>query len=202
MKIAFLGALLLIGSMSLIGCNPLNMAGPNDVADKGAAQRAAEKAAEQARLDKENQARIDKENAEREERQRIKTSIESVLAQDAKTNAGAQSVAEVVDRMRLIDTSACPADFRSAYLDHLYAWKSLADVESNAIAFKKEANSDAVAVEAFIRGYLGDPLGKVNELDAAQTQLQRDYKDARASISQTFHRVEDVAITYGADLPK
>jgi hypothetical protein len=208
MRKALLAVTLLLGPLSLIGCNPLNMIGPSSASAAGAPRQTVDSAAEQqAKRDKEiaereEQAKRDREIAERQERERNKTNIETVLAEDAKTNVGAQSVAEVVERMRDIDTSACPGDFRSAYLTHIHAWQDLADVERNVIAFKKEANSDGVVVEAFIRGFLGDPLGKVNEIEAAQTQLQRDYKEARSSIRQTFNHVEDVALSYGATVPK
>jgi len=139
---------------------------------------------------------------ERAEKAQIKTSIERVLQEDARAPRGAESVAEIVSRMRDIDTSGCPDDFRLAYMNHIHAWESMRQVESDAIAFKKAANSDGVAVEAFIRGMLGDPLGEANKIEAVQTELQREYQAAHSEIKATFNRVEDIAVQNEADLPR
>lgn len=133
---------------------------------------------------------------------RERESIERVLQVDAGCVPGARSVAEVVGRMRAIATAGCPADFRVAYLAHLHAWELLADVEREAANFRAEANEDGVLIESFLRGLLGDPLGKANELRAAQTELQRHYQTAQQQIKQTFHRVEEVAVLHGASLPR
>lgn len=136
------------------------------------------------------------------EKARIKASIERVLRQDATTTQGTRSVAEVVARMRAIDTSGCPNDLRAAYLAHIHAWELMGDVEREAIAFKAEANSDGVMIESFIRGLLGDPLGKATELKSAETYLQRRYQAADLQVKQTFHRVEELAILHGGRLPE
>jgi hypothetical protein len=130
------------------------------------------------------------------------THIVSVLEQDATTNAGAQTVAEVVARMRVIELTGCPNDFRAVYLAHIHAWESMADVEREAIAFKAESEAGAVIVESFIRGFLGDPFGKANEITAAQNQLQRNYQAASKQVRESFRRVEEIAVAHGANLPK
>jgi len=172
---------------------------------KAQADKAAEDLAklERDKLAAEQEAKErEKEEAARAEKEQIKTNIESVLQQDAKSQVGADTVVEVVQRMRNIDISGCPDDFRVAYVDHIHAWEAMRDVEKNAIAFRKEANSDGVLIESFVRGMLGDPLGKAKELGAAQTQLQRDYQEARSEIKETFNHVEDLTTQYGANLPK
>jgi hypothetical protein len=135
------------------------------------------------------------------EEERARKSIERVLAADKGTTAGATSVAQVVNRMRAIDTAGCPNDFRAAYLAHIHAWEMMADVEKDAIALKADSESGATLVESFIRGFLGDPFGKANEIQAAQTQLQRNYQAANQQIKSTFHRVEEVAVLHGVTLP-
>jgi hypothetical protein len=128
--------------------------------------------------------------------------VESVLKKDATTGTGATSVAEVVTRMRAIYTSDCPNDFRAAYLAHIQAWEAMAEVEQQASAFKSDREGAGDFVEGFVRGFLGDPLGKANEIRDAQTQLQRNYQAAREQVRQSFNQVQQIAVAYGAELPK
>lgn len=128
--------------------------------------------------------------------------IEVVLQHDATASAGAKSAAEVVTRMRAIDLAGCPNDFKSAYVAHIHAWETMADVEREAAALKADSESGAALVESFIRGFLGDPFGKVNEVSAAQNQLQRNFQTASQQIRDSFHRVEELAVSHGANLPK
>ncbi len=199
----------LVGMFCFSGCYNTNQskdaAAQIALADKAQSDKAAEDlaklerdkiAAEQDARERENEAQA------QAEKERIKTNIESVLQEDAKAPVGADTVVEIVHRMRDIDISGCPEDFRVAYVAHIHAWEAMREVERNAIAFKKESNADGVLVETFVRGMLGDPLGKVNELAAAQTQLQRDYQSARSEIKETFNRVEELTARYGANLPK
>ena len=132
----------------------------------------------------------------------INSAIESVLQQDATTTAGVNSVEEIVSRMRAIDISGCPNDFRSAYIDHVHAWEAMANVEQQAIQLKNESNSAGAYVEAFVRGFMLDPFGKSNEEMQAQNQLQREANSAKQQIIQTWNQVEGVAVANGAILPK
>jgi hypothetical protein len=127
--------------------------------------------------------------------------IERVLAADKNVRPNARSAGEVVIIMREIDTSGCPNDFRAAYLAHIHAWEMMADVEHDAVALRAASNSDAVIIESFIRGYLGDPFGTANDLWAAQTQIQRNFLAASQQIKQTYHRVEESAVLHGATSP-
>lgn len=128
--------------------------------------------------------------------------IEAVLQQDVTTNRGAQSAADVVARMRAIDLTGCPNDFRSAYVAHIHAWELMADVQREAAAHRADSESGSAMVEALIRGFMGDPFGKANEIVTAENQLQRNYQTALQQIRATFHRVEELAVTHGANLPK
>jgi flagellar basal body-associated protein FliL len=132
----------------------------------------------------------------------IRSAIETVLQQDAGTTTGVNSVAEVVNRMRAIDMSGCPNDFRAAYLGNIHAWEAMADVEQQAIQLKKEGDSSGAYVEAFVRGFMGDPFGKVKDEMQAQNQLQQNANSAKQQIQQTFNQVEEIAVAYGANLPK
>ncbi len=128
--------------------------------------------------------------------------IERVLTLDGQTNSGAQSIAEVVVRMRAIDTTGCPNDFRSAYLAHIHAWEEMAAVEQQAVTLQQQSNSGATIVESMIRGFLGDPFGKAGEILASQGQLQQQYGSASQSVKTSWQRVEEIAVLHGARLPK
>ena len=130
------------------------------------------------------------------------SSIERVLAQDATTLNGATTIAAVVVNMRAIDTNGCPDDFRAAYLSHVHAWEIMADVEQEAIAYKANNESASAYAESLIRGFLGDPFGKANEVARAQNQLQGHVQAAQQQIRVSFQRVEEVAVARGANLPK
>jgi hypothetical protein len=133
---------------------------------------------------------------------RIRSTIEGVLQQDAVTGAGTSSVAQIVDRMRAIDTSGCPNDFRVAYVTYIHAGEAMVDVEQRAIQFEKDSNSTGAYVEAFIRGVMMDPFGKAKEEMQTQNQLQRDAAAAAQQIRQSHNQVEEIAVSYGANLPK
>lgn len=109
-----------------------------------------------------------------------KTCIERVLQGDSQSSENADSVSEVVARMRAIDTSDCPADFRTAYLAHIHAWEEAEKVV-------QEARN------------LGKPDGFWEELKAAS--LKNAGNAASQKISQTFQEVERVAVLHGATLP-
>jgi hypothetical protein len=133
---------------------------------------------------------------------RFRSAIQSALSQGATTGSGATSVAEVVGRMRAIDTSGCPNDFRIAYVTHIQAWEEMAVLEEEAIKLKNERESFGAFLEAFLRGVMMDPFGKVNDEMTAQRDLQRRAQAVQRDIQLTFSRVEQVGVAYGASLPK
>jgi hypothetical protein len=124
--------------------------------------------------------------------------IERVLREDSACNEGAQTTGEVVARMRRVDSSRCPNDFRAAYLAHIHAWELMVDIEQRAVALEAERESVAVFVESFIRGFLGDPLGKANEIGEAQGQWARDCRTASMQVRLTYQHVEKIAVSHGA----
>jgi len=127
--------------------------------------------------------------------------IERVLAADKGTSTGVKRVSEIVARMRAISLTGCPTEFSSAYVTHIHAWEEMAEVERDAIAFDANFNSNGAMVEAFVRGLMLDPFGKVREGTAEQNRLRGNYQRASTKIRETFHRVEEIAVTYGATLP-
>ena len=128
--------------------------------------------------------------------------IENVLQADKGTSPNAKSIGEVVTRMRAIDGSKCPKEFQSAYLTHIHAWERGAQWERRATEFHKNSAEPSQFVESFVRGFLGDPLGKMNEVNAARTEFEREAQAIQKEIQQTFQDVEKVALKYGAKLPQ
>lgn len=128
--------------------------------------------------------------------------IERVLQLDAKAGNGASTVSDVVAQMRAIDLSGCPEEFRAAYLGHIHAWEEMVIVEQAFSAYDAESNSAGALVEAFVRGFLGDPLGKMNEDIAARKELQDQYRVARQGVRDTWHVLEKDAVARGAALPR
>ena len=127
--------------------------------------------------------------------------IQKVLDQDAKVTDNATSVAQIVLRMRAIEYSECPADFREAYVQHIHAWELLEQVEVQAKQYDAEYNSGGALFESFIRGAMGDPFGKTHEAITATKQLRQNYQQAAFEIKSTLNRVEEIAVRYGATLP-
>lgn len=127
--------------------------------------------------------------------------IERVLLQDVRSFQGAESVTQLVAKMRAINTDGCPNDFRAAYLAHIHAWDEMAAIEQQWQAHQQQGTSGAVLIESFVRGFLGDPFGKTTELIAEGNQLQLRYSAAQQSIKTTFDRVQEIAVLHGAQLP-
>lgn len=138
---------------------------------------------------------------ERVERERFRLAINTALALDDQTQAGGVDTSQVVVRMKAIDTSACPNDFRAAYLTHIHAWESLADAKRKSAELDRYINSGDAIPEAVLRILLGDMFGKINELIQAKRILDERVELARIDVRTTFHRATEVAMTYGATVP-
>lgn len=123
--------------------------------------------------------------------------IEAVLQQDQSSPENAESIQAVVDRMRAINLDGCPKEFISAYLAHIHAWESLLLVEQEAMAFSNKFTTTNAMVSAFMRGLVFD-FGIITEESDARTRLNDNYLKAVALMKQTHHRVEEIAIVYGA----
>jgi hypothetical protein len=104
--------------------------------------------------------------------------------------------------MRAISTKGCPQDVVEAYLTHIHAWESLAAVERDCVRFNADFNSGGAMVEAFLRGLAFDPFGKMHEANAAANRIRERQEEAQTQIRETFQRVEKLAVSHGAELPK
>ena len=127
--------------------------------------------------------------------------IESVLRQDARCADGTPSAITADSRMRSIDTSKCPTDFRAAYLIHIHAWDAKANNEQKASDLLKQSTFESVVGETIVRTFMGDPFGKSKELTTAANTFQQIDEEADRQIVSTWNQVESLAVQYGAKLP-
>jgi hypothetical protein len=128
--------------------------------------------------------------------------IERVLKEDKTTTDGVKSVAEVVSRMRALNLNGCPRDFIAAYTAHIHAWELAADAERDRTAWKKDYYSGGAVLESIVRGFALDPFGKTNEMMAEDNRIKEKNDKAHTKITETIQHVEDVAVGYGAELPR
>ena len=107
---------------------------------------------------------------------------------------------QVVNGLRLIDISNCPADFQQAYYEYINAWQMMANVEQQAEQYDVDFNSGGALIESMIRGYNGDPFGKLGEAIQADTQLQKNYKQAQYQVGVTADNITTVARKHGVKI--
>ncbi|MCA9092494.1 MAG: hypothetical protein KDA68_03330 [Planctomycetaceae bacterium] len=127
-------------------------------------------------------------------------SISRVLAEDRQQSAEAQNFEEIPQKMRRIDLSGCPNEFKAAYLAHIHAWEAAVQVLIEAKQFQKQSNSSDAFVESMLRSFMGDPFGKIHEVMQTNQELQRRYQTAHEGIQTSYHRVEELAVLFGAQL--
>ena len=110
--------------------------------------------------------------------------IENVIKEDAKTQLdlpqdNRQALRLIVTRMRAIDTSDCPGDFRAAYERHIHAWEGMRDQ----ILSEPEGFLDSFFV-GFLHGLAGDLTGGTADMAAAENywlgQIRDTWNDVRA----------------------
>lgn len=126
-----------------------------------------------------------------------KLSIQIVMAEHQNTLSNPNSIAEVAARLRAIDLSGCPADFRSAFLPYIQAWERMALVEARANQLQSFENFAARMVESFVRGAVGDPFGTSAEVSQEFRELDQAYHIGIQQVFSTYHNVENVAARYG-----
>jgi hypothetical protein len=130
---------------------------------------------------------------------RSKRSIERVLAADRGAyqqhekglRAGrSESVREMVQQMKSINLSGCPAAFRIAYLEHCNAW--------TAVGERWKANNDQGLFWLLIcgfRAYSGDLRGAGGTL---VTMARLNDKQEQKVLLASWEKVEAVSASYGA----
>ena len=102
--------------------------------------------------------------------------------------------------MRQIDLENCPKDFRAAYVQHIHAWEDMVAWEQEGSMLVGNINSIPSLAEAFVRGIAFD-YSSVWEAGDQMEELHQKLINVVEKMRRSFHKVEDVAIQYGAKLP-
>jgi GYF domain 2 len=105
-------------------------------------------------------------------------------------SAYTQAIASYLSRMRAVDTSDCPADFRVAYKHHLEAWEEL----QAAVGELPDSFLEGVFVGA-LNGLLR------GELDGGMTRMLDSIKRASQEVRDSFREVENIAARSDVALP-
>jgi hypothetical protein len=145
----------------------------------------------------------------REHRQQIIANIERVIAYDKSLSDATKTTEEdsldtvrsYVMALRQIDFSGCPDDFRQAYLRHIHAWDKTIPVLELAKHHKMESESIGAFIEGFLRGLVFD-FGMIEEDKQARNAVMERIQSAQKAVQDTWHRVEEIAVHYGAQVAK
>jgi hypothetical protein len=110
----------------------------------------------------------------------------------------ALAVQDSVKHQRDISLSGCPADFITAYVEHVRAWEDFGDTLKNRPQIPTGMEA---LVGGFIRGMMGDITGGAGEIQANIQHWVDQLKEAEGRIKTSWRNVEDAAIRHGAQLP-
>ncbi|SEB97749.1 hypothetical protein [Terriglobus roseus] len=170
------GAILVIGLCFTSGCGPT----------------ADEVVAAQQRLE---QSRVEAQ------RLQYKAAVERVLQLDDRTSA-IRDLPQRVSAMKNIDTSECPPEFRSAYLDHTDAWLELARARQARSELASDGSIESTLIRSLFASANGSSETPVEDLLRSDAGLAQMESNASQRISSTFAVVQKIAFQYGAALPK
>lgn len=148
---------------------------------------------ERERIERERAAAIQREQA------RMRSAMESVLAQDKELNIRikshissgskpADAIATYASALKSLDMSQCPTEFREAYLRHANAWRDFA------LQLGKEPQG---GVDAVLQGFIN---GLSGEFDGGAGRLQRARDSRMEAVSSTWGEVEAITVRHGARL--
>lgn len=136
---------------------------------------------------------------------RYKQAIETVLEQDKKAARGVERSASTLwvipQRMRNIDLSECPEDFRTAYRKHIEAWDKTVPLCRRIEDFSGWGNK----LKAFLAGLAAGLTGR-HELVASNflenlsenESIKQEARKIEDEIKTTWITVVEVANSYGA----
>jgi hypothetical protein len=124
--------------------------------------------------------------------------IERVLAQDrtyaqqrndaaSRGAAASDAIAQYVARMKSLDFSGCPPEFREAYIRHANAWQGM----------QIQLASEPSGWDAFLTGFL---KGLNGQLDGGSFQMEADRKKHLEKIQASWGEVEAIAARHGAHI--
>jgi len=145
----------------------------------------------------------------REHRQQIIANIERVIAYDKSLSDATKDTEEdmlgtvrsYVMALRRIDFSGCPDDFRQAYLKHIHAWDKMIPALEQTQLHKMESESIGAFIEGLIRGLVFD-FGMLEEDKQARNAIIERIQSAQEAVQNTWHKVEEIAVHYGAQVVK
>ena len=153
-------------------------------------------------LDESNKVETEQERIQKENMKILyKNSINSVLISDNNLAliSGGDKNRQALE-MRKIDISNCPSDFATAYIDHIHAWEDAGKVQQAQDELKKYADLAAVAgIIATLSESEATPFSNYLE---AERELNRLSIIASDEIENTWKKIEHIAVSYGASLPK
>ena len=136
-------------------------------------------------------------------------SIEAVLVADKnisvdlKDRPAVEAVTIVVQRMRSMNLSSCPAEFQKAYQRHTDAWRNAIPVLQAAEKQNGWGNILTSAVIGFVGGYTGN-FGLVADKMASDVNASGELNQAASKVDEeiksTFNNVLKIAQCYGVDV--
>jgi hypothetical protein len=157
-------------------------------------------------LAKVEQEKIDLKKQEDEKAAKDKAAYKEAIETALKTDDITSAIEYYRDRvaaMQQIDTSKCPSDYRAAYVEHIFAWKYAADVQDAVIEFKKSTDMNGVVASGVIMAVLGgDGSAPLRDVMTVAAKLEEKGGEAHKRIQDSFQKVEQIAVSYGAALPK
>ena len=176
-----------VAAFALAGCDP-NSSEARNSQTMNSGDAASDAADQQAKAD-----------AERLELQKSawRSCINTTLTADAAT--GTSTDAARVQAMQAIDTTGCPTEFRTAYFDHIEAWKRAMQVESAWATLNSDDNVKHTLILGWLAGILGVSATPIADHIDAENRLKELRAAASSQIADTYTVVRRVALTYGVD---
>lgn len=139
------------------------------------------------------QARVDAQ------RTHDRAEIVRVLTLDDRTRSITDLARRVVI-MQNIDTSACPPEFRTAYLDHIDAWSYLVKVRQARMELASDGSIEDALLLSLLASSNDTNATSVEDLVHSDDSLKKVEEIASERIDETFRTVQKIAIHYGAEL--
>jgi hypothetical protein len=108
---------------------------------------------------------------------------------------------QTAEGMRKLDLSQCPPNFAAAYMDHIHAWEDAAEIQRAQNRLESNDNRGSVVITTALQKLLGSDKNALKDASAMETKLKDAENVAGANIKDTYHKVERIAVAYGATLP-
>jgi hypothetical protein len=124
--------------------------------------------------------------------------LEAALQADQQTSGYGMSSGRVT-AMRAIDLSQTPADFREAYLEHIFAWERRVRADQAWKSLNTEQNNRDTLAGGVVCALLDCNTNPIDSRLEAEERLKQEIQAASQEISATFQEVQRVAVRYGAN---